>query len=75
MSVICEPTPPQQVLRMCPPWGEKERTCLDSTPRSRERRDKEGGSVIVSVDSVEEKEAKSKKDDGLQENSHQGMPF
>lgn len=60
---------------MCPSWGEKERTCLDSTPRSREGWGKEGRSVIVTADSLEEKEANSKKDNGLQEKSHQEMPF
>lgn len=75
MSMICEPSPPQQVLGMCPSWGKKERTCLDSTPRSREGQGKEGRSVIVTVDYLEEKEVKSKKDNGLHENSHQEMSF
>lgn len=60
---------------MCPSWGKKERTSLGSTPRSREGWGKESGSVTVTVDSLEEKEAKSKKDNGLQEKSHQEMPF
>lgn len=28
-------------------WGEKEKTCLDSTARSREQQDKENGSEIL----------------------------
>lgn len=75
MSTICEVTPPGQVLGMCPFLGKKERTCLDSTPRSREGQVKGGGSVSVTLDSLEEKETKSKKDIGLQENSHQETPF
>ena len=44
-------------------------------PRSREEQGKEAATVIVTVDSLEEKEEKSKKYDGLQENRHQEMPF
>jgi len=75
MSTLCEPTPPWQVPGMYPSWGKKERTCPDSMPRSREEQGKEAATVIVTVDSLEEKEEKSKKYDGLQENRHQEMPF
>lgn len=71
MSTTCELTPSWQLVGMCSTWGEKERTCLDSTPRSREGQGKECRSVIVTVDSLEEEEAKSKNNDRLKENSHQ----
>lgn len=60
MSTTCEPTPSWQVVGMCSTWGEKERTCLDSTPRSREGQGKECRSVIVTVDSLEEKRQRAK---------------
>lgn len=53
MSAMHEQTPPQEVLGTCLPWDEKERSCLDSTPRIKEKQDKEER-VIVTVDSLEE---------------------
>lgn len=75
MSTTCELTPSRQVIGMCSSRGEKERICLDSTPRSMEGQGKEGRSVIVTVGSLEEEEAKSKNNDRLKEYSHQEMPF